>query len=50
MADHRVAFSNVPDGLFELRPVQIFARGFVDEALVELDAFELDAFELAELF
>ncbi len=36
MADHRIALADVADEQFELRPMEILARGFVDEPLVEL--------------
>lgn len=48
MADHRIALADVADEQFELRPMEILARGFVDEPLVELHAFELAELLLIE--
>ncbi len=45
LKDNGIAFPDVVHELFELRPVEVLAGGFVDEPLVELHAFEL-----AELF
>jgi hypothetical protein len=48
VADDRIALAHVADEQFKLRTVKIFARGFVDEPLVELHAFKLPKLFLVE--
>ena len=48
MADDRITFTDVACKLYELRTVEILARGLIDETLIERDAFQLTQFLLIE--
>ena len=48
VADHRITVANVRGELYEFRPVKVFARGLVDETLVERNALKLAQLFLIE--